>query len=139
MRRPAIPFKSRSLRLTLFAVCVGLASSVPAVFAQSGEAESVTQLRGEKRDYQCRSVVLQPENAVGILVAPRDDEKTVNAKVLFKAGRKNRVVEMRLMKADADVLSHEVDAMLRNLRTAPIRIEAKTNRAGECKVVQVNG
>lgn len=98
----------------------------------------VTPFHGQARNYECRTLVLDQGNAVGFLSMPHDAQ-TVRARILFRAGGAQQSVELRMMRAEAEALRSEVDALVRKLRSKPIRFQSTLSRGGECQIAEVSG
>ena len=89
-------------------------------------------------NWSCRSVTLDQGNVIGMLASPLDGQ-TVQARILFRSSPKRGLIEMRMMRQDANLLQDEVAALLAKQRPRPIRFQARLDRERNCEIYQVSG
>lgn len=112
--------------------------SAAASSVASGAPSSITPYIGQPGAWDCRSVVIDQTNALGLAVMPRDLQ-TVNARVFFRQKNGSGSLSLRLMRQDAEVLRGEVGALMKRKRPTPIRFQTRVTSAGECEVYQISG
>lgn len=102
-------------------------------------ASAVTPFVGTPGAWNCRSVRLDPENVIGVLLVPQDAQ-TVSARILFRSGGVGRErLEVRMLKQDAELLRQEISGLLKRKRPRPIQVLARLNDSGACEIYQIMG
>jgi hypothetical protein len=123
----------------LFLVLLQSEGCVDGVFAALREEppDNITPLMIKSQDRDCRSVSLTQANVIGFFSVSQDLQ-SVQAQVLYRQGSMNSMLRVRLIKEDAEVLRSEIDALLRKLRTKPLRFHAALGKEGECEILQIS-
>jgi hypothetical protein len=104
----------------------------------SSEPSEITPYFGRPGEWDCRTVTITPANAMGYMALPRD-ERTTQARVLYRVGKHAANITMLLLSEDAETLRGEVDAIVRGVRKRPIQIQSMTTPQGDCRVTRVTG
>ncbi|OFZ71142.1 MAG: hypothetical protein A3K03_02280 [Bdellovibrionales bacterium RIFOXYD1_FULL_44_7] len=102
------------------------------------EPLNITPFIGTEHNYRCRSGTIDQNNVIGIMTYPVDLQTDV-AYILFRKAGVKTDIEVKLMRQDAKMLAAEMRSLLSKERKRPIRIEAATNKEGQCQVIQITG
>lgn len=114
------------------------------IFFAGGESVSAVPFVGRKGNWECGSVALTPANIVGFMSRsapgePGTETKTERVSILYRVGAVSRKIELRMSPRDAEALGVELGALLRGVRSKPIRIQARKPKEGDCEVLRVIG
>ena len=110
-----------------------VAASAPA------DTSLITPLMDRPANWECRALVLDQSNAIGVATLPVD-QQTVKTRVFYRAGGgRSGKIELRMMRDDARTLETEIAAILRKSRPRSLRFETRVAKGGRCEFFQVTG